>query len=501
MEQAPAEQDALALALQLSNASVLQALQQAIVTVDEAQRIVMINPAALRMFGYSEREALGSELERLLPPRFRAAHRTQVQAFGASGVQTRPMGQSACLRGLRADGTEFPLSARIVRSVPPEGQAPGAPTLLSALLTDLDSEQGLQFELDALRQQFQQLFEAAPIAILVVEQARVVLTNQAGVEMLRASHAKELLGRPIGEFLQPAAHRTVLDAIEQALQQAGAVHTVQQSLRCLDGSTLKVEIAVASFEHPARRAAQLVVTDLTPYETSLEQLLRSSAALRRLSASLVDAREEERRRISRELHDELGQRLSALKMGLMGLSAELHGRASQKQLDAMLGTLDGIVAAMRRIAADLRPLMLDDLGLNAAIEWQARESAQRLGLQVSVELDENEPPADHRMATALYRMVQEALSNIGKHAHAKRVWIALHHVGGELQLTVRDDGVGFPNPMPTRDDAFGLLGLSERAALLGGKLLLDNGPDGGARVRVFLPLPEFGAEHRRGERS
>lgn len=503
MEHEPAEKDALALALQLSNAGLLQALQQAVITVDEAQRVVMINPAALRMFGYSEREALGSELGRFLPARYRGTHGAQVQAFASSGTQARPMGQSACLRGLRADGSEFPLAATIVRSAPHAGQGSGGPILLSALITDLDGEQGLQFELDALRQQFRQLFEAAPTAILVVEQTRVVLANQAGVEMLRATQAAELLGRSILEFLEPAAQRAVTDAIAQALQQVGAVNTVRQALHCLDGSTLRVEIAVAAFEHPAHAAAQLVITDLTLHETSLEQLLRSGDALRRLSGSLIDAREEERRRISRELHDELGQRLSALKMGLMGLSAELHGRASQKQLDAMLGTLDGSVAAMRRIAANLRPLMLDDLGLNAAIEWLARESAHRLGLglELSVTLDESEPPADHRMATALYRMVQEALNNIGKHANAQRVWIDLHRLGEELQLTVEDDGLGFPSPMPSRENAFGLLGMSERASLLGGQLLLDNGPAGGARVRVFLPLGAPASGQRRGDPS
>jgi PAS domain S-box-containing protein len=485
-----APQEAYAQALQFSNACVLEAIRQAVITVDEAQRVVMINPAALRMFGYSERDALGSELARFMPARYRDAHRAQVQAFGASGLLTRSMGQSACLRGLRADGTEFPLAATIVRSAP----GAGAPTLLSALLTDLGTEQGLQFELDALRQQFQQLFEAAPIAIIVVEQARMVLANQASVDMLRATHATELLGRSILEFLPPDAHPAVNQAIAQALGNAGSISTVQQSLQRMDGSALRVEIAVAAFEHPARTAAQLVLTDVTSHETSLENLLRSGEALRRLSGSLVDAREEERRRISRELHDELGQRLSALKMSLMSLSAELHGRASQKQLEAMLQTLDGIVAAMRRIAADLRPLMLDDLGLNAAIEWLARESERRLGLTVSVELDEHEPPADHRMATALYRMVQEALANVGKHAAAQRVWIALHRVGDALQLTVRDDGVGFPNPMPSREDAFGLLGMSERVALLGGSLQLKNGPEGGACVHITLPLSGLAKE-------
>ncbi|TDP64122.1 PAS domain-containing sensor histidine kinase [Roseateles toxinivorans] len=486
--QTTADREALSLALRLSNARVLQAVQQALITVDDAQRVVMFNTAAQRMFGCTEEQAMGSELSRFLPERYRAGHAEQVQTFCASGTASRQMGQNADLRGLRADGTEFPLAATIVRSASPVGITPAGPTLLSALLSDLSGEQCLLAELDALRQQFQSLFEAAPVAIIVVEQTRVVLANQASVDMLRAGHMTELLGRSILEFIEPKAHRALNEAIEHALLHAGEISTVQQPLRCLDGSTLKVEIAVVAFEHPARAAAQLVVTDVTSHSTSLEVLLRSGDALRRLSGSLIDAREEERRRISRELHDELGQRLSALKMGLVGLGTELHGRASQKQLEAMLGTLDGIVAAMRRIAADLRPLMLDDLGLNAAIEWLAHESARRLGLEVSVDLDETEPPADHRMATALYRMVQEALANVGNHAGARRVWISLHRVGEVIELTVWDDGMGFPDPMPTRDDAFGLLGMSERAALLGGRLVFDNAPEGGARVRVQLPL-------------
>jgi len=95
--------------------------------------------------------------------------------------------------------------------------------------------------------------------------------------------------------------------------------------------------------------------------------------------------------------------------------------------------------------------------------------------------------------------VQEALSNVGKHARARRVWIALHHVGQQLQLTVQDDGRGFPSPLPNRDDAFGLLGMSERTALLGGSLLLDQGPAGGARVRVLLPLGQPADPQRAGE--
>lgn len=502
MDQNSSTTDALAAALQHSNACVLRAMHQAIITVDERQRVVMINPAALRMFGYTEDEALGSDLARFLPARYRAVHAEQVLAFADSGAQQRAMGKSACLRGLRANGEEFPLAATIVRSQPPDGAAGKLPRLMTALLSDLSAEQALQAELETLRQQFEQLFDAAPIAIIVVEHTRLVLANQASLDLLRASRADDLLGRSILEFLAPDAQTSLAQAIDHALANAGEVGIVQKPLKRLDGSTLSVEIAVAAFKDGARATAQLVLTDVTTHEAAREELLRSGAALRRLSGSIVDAREEERRRLARELHDELGQRLSVLKMALVSLGQELHGRASQQHLLGMLETLDGIVAAMRHIAADLRPLMLDDLGLNAAIEWLARESSRRMGLEVSVELDDSDPPADHRTSTALYRMVQEALTNVGRHAHASRVWIALHRQGDELLLSVRDNGKGFPLHTPSREDAFGLQGMRERAILLGGHMMVDKPPDGGARIRVYLPVPPgFGSPQYDGDEA
>lgn len=214
----------------------------------------------------------------------------------------------------------------------------------------------------------------------------------------------------------------------------------------------------------------------------------SHEVLRRLSTSVVEAREEERRRIARELHDELGQRLTALKMELAALAGGTPQGQEHERIDIMLGMVDETLAAVRRISADLRPMMLDDLGLDAAIEWLARDAARRLGIEVSVRVGEHETALDDRIATAAFRMVQEALTNVARHARASDVHVELRQLGGELALTVQDNGVGFPADALHREGSFGLLGMRERAAMLGGRVEIDNPAGGGARLAVRLPL-------------
>ena len=154
----------------------------------------------------------------------------------------------------------------------------------------------------------------------------------------------------------------------------------------------------------------------------------------------------------------------------------------------MLGMLDETMTAVRRIAADLRPLMLDDLGLNAALEWLARESARRMGFEVTVRLGQHDPALDKDGTIAVYRIVQEALTNVVRHAHATAVRIELRESRGELVLTVQDNGVGFTLEAARKPASFGLLGIRERAQLLGGSMQTDNPLVGGARITVRLPL-------------
>ncbi len=204
---------------------------------------------------------------------------------------------------------------------------------------------------------------------------------------------------------------------------------------------------------------------------------------------MLDVCEEQRRHIARELHDELGQRLSSAKWLLADITADVAKDAPvAPKLDELRDALDDTIGSMRRIASDLRPPLLDDLGLNAAIESLARSTAERLGIVIDVSLAAESAELGAPTQIAAYRIVQEALTNVGRHAHATRVTIQTRNAEGSWQLTVEDNGVGIPLPEKTRRGALGLVGLRERAQLCGGRLVISGVNGGGTRLNVELPL-------------
>ena len=218
----------------------------------------------------------------------------------------------------------------------------------------------------------------------------------------------------------------------------------------------------------------------------------SPQALRAWAVSLVDAREEERLRIARGMHDELGQLLTALQLELASLALVAREAAQAQRIASMKALIDETMVAVRRISDDLRPLMLDDLGLNAAVESLARTAAARMSIEITVRHDENDPPIQPNVATALHRIVQEALTNVARHAHATDVSIDLRTQGRETVLKVEDNGVGLPEDALERTDSWGLRGLLERVNLCGGTLVLENAPGSGARMTVRLPIDTAG---------
>lgn len=472
----PVEPDLFALPL----GGVLQAAAEGILMVDEAQRVVALNPAAQRIFGCSAAQALGRPLADFIPARHREEHEPLVRGWVAEAALGRVVRPHRQVPALRADGREFPAEVWLSR-VDVAGPQ-GTRHYIAALLRDLSDERGLQDELRNLQQRLRAVFELAPVALWIADNDRIVFANRAAAQLLGDAHP--LVGESVFALLEPASHAALRDQVAGVLAGAHGVGMLQGRLLRKQGEPREVEIALAALPDHGRTTVQMVVADVTQRRAEAREARLAQQRLRRLSASVMEAREEERRRIARELHDELGQRLTALKMELASLSGA--GAERSNRLPAMLAMLDETVASLRRIAGDLRPLMLDDLGLNAAIEWLAAEASKRLGIRVRAELDEL-PEVDGRVAIALYRMVQEALTNVARHARAHTVGVELRRAADGLHLTVRDDGVGFPARALQREGRFGLLGMRERAELLGGRLEIDNPPGGGARVRVHLP--------------
>jgi two-component system, NarL family, sensor histidine kinase UhpB len=472
--------------LEAIHGGAVNAALEAIITIDEDHRVVMANPAALRMFGCDAATALGSDLSRFIPARFQAAHAKQVRDFGASGVTELPMGKRGIIYGRRANGEEFPLEASIARVDVPGPQ--GTRRLFTALLRDLSELQKLRAEIDTLNSHVRGIFERAPIAIWVTHHDRIVFCNRACARLFGAPSPASLIGRPLYSLLAPESHTSVRRMMAQALKAGTPLPRINERIARLDGTVREVEIAAADLPDRGGTVLQMVITDITEKHRESRELERSRSELRRLSANLVHAREEEHRRIARELHDELGQQLTALKMELTGLAAQGLPAAPHPRIAALCDMVDQTVAAVRRIATDLRPLMLDDLGLIAAIEWLARESARRLGVDITLSLGDADPPIDDAATIALYRMVQKALTNVARHANASRASIELRRSETSLTLTVQDNGVGIRKGAAFSEGSHGLMGIRERARMLGGTLEIDPAPGGGCRITIRLPL-------------
>lgn len=310
--------------------SVFNGSHEGIVVIDERQHIVMVNPAALRMLGCVASEALGQDLGHFIPAHRHAAHVGQLHESAASAPAEWLPPQVASLVGRRANGEEFPVAVTISR-VDVAGEL-GTRHCFTALLRDLSAEHDQQAEVQALNARLRGIFDLALSA-----------------------------DRPIPCLTERIAR--------------------------LDGGERDVEIAVAALPDHGRSTVQMVINDITERARTGRELEQSRARMQQLAAHQIQAVEEERQRIARELHDELGQRLTALKLELVRCAREPTSAATGPAVDHLLAMVDDTVAAVRRLATDLRPAMLDDLGLNAAVAvCRLVQDASAAGRRVRVRL-------------------------------------------------------------------------------------------------------------------
>jgi signal transduction histidine kinase len=229
----------------------------------------------------------------------------------------------------------------------------------------------------------------------------------------------------------------------------------------------------------------------TEVRQRLEETLEAKAGLRELSAKLVRAQEEERRALSRELHDEAGQAFSAILLETENLLDMEHAAASRPHLESIRNMAQRGMAETRNMALLLRPSMLDDFGLVPALTWQAKETAKRTGLRVQVAASDlpRDLPEEHK--TCIYRVVQEALNNVARHAQASAAQVRVQRIEQHVDLTVQDDGSGFD---AERVRGLGLLGMEERVNHLGGTFSIDSQPGRGTLLKIILPLASLALE-------
>jgi len=238
----------------------------------------------------------------------------------------------------------------------------------------------------------------------------------------------------------------------------------------------------------------VIWTDISAEKSIEAKYVAAQAELRSLAAHLLQVREDERKHIAREIHDELGQSLTAIDMELRWM-AHKHEHALPEiraRIEAILAQSAGAIESVGRIASELRPGILDHLGLRAAIEWFAGDFSRRTMIAASAEIDINESLIDEKTATAIFRITQESMTNAARHASAGSVSIALREEGGAIALEIRDDGVGISEEQASGPSAFGILGMRERVKELGGRLEIHGAPGLGTRIAVYIPLHQAG---------
>ena len=325
-------------------------------------------------------------------------------------------------------------------------------------------------------------------AIITVDSEQNILLYNKAAERIFGWPTSEMLGQPLTRLI-PQRHRAAHGGQVRRFGQTGITSrrmgdgTVLYGCRA-SGEEFPLEASISQLDTAQGKLYTVILRDVT-------ERVRAGEELSAFASAAHAIRESEKTRIARELHDELAQSLTAIKMDATWVREALprDADAVRAKLDDMLGLLDTTVAATRRIASDLRPLLLDDLGLVPAIEWLTHNFSQRHGVPCKLSLDEDVELVEP-YATAVFRIVQESLVNVAKHAGASRVDVRIARTAAAVVLEVTDDGAGFSLDAPRKTSSLGLMGLRERARLLQGTVDIDTAPGRGTRLRVAIPVPE-----------
>jgi PAS domain S-box-containing protein len=346
------------------------------------------------------------------------------------------------------------------------------------------------------------IIDSAMDAIITVDDRQQVVLFNATAVALFGCPQERALGAPISRFIPERfrhAHAGHVDRFGEGGVQSRRMGSqrIVTGLRS-NGEEFPIDAAISQVSLQGRKYYTVILRDVTERQRAEDALRRSEDELRHLADELrhaasagATAREQEKSRIARELHDELAQSLAMLRMDLIWIKERDAGAdaTTRAKLDAMQKLLDESVAATRRVAADLRPLVLDDLGLVPAVEWLTQKFEERYGIDCVVTIAPPDLELADPYATAVFRILQEALANVARHAGASRVDVELRSVGGEIHLGVRDDGHGFDPSRPRKPGSFGLVGLRERVHLVDGRIAIESAPGQGTRIDVRIPLP------------
>ena len=359
------------------------------------------------------------------------------------------------------------------------------------IVRDITEKKKIETALEESEQKFRLLYERTPLGYQSLdENGHFLEVSPAWLNMLGYSR-EDVIGKPFSNFLTTSS-RSEYKKNFKRFKKDGVIFGVHFNIKHKNGKIIATEFngRVGHDDHGRFQQTHCIMHDITERVRAQKELEKSKQEFANLAAHLQSVRENERANVAREIHDELGQALTALKMDLSWTSTKISGSDKKVilKIKSMMKLIDSVLQTVKKISSELRPGILDDLGLSAAIEWQTDEFRSRTGLKCSLNIHPEEIVLPESISIAVFRIFQETLTNIVRHAKASSVKIALTKDDDMLRLKIKDDGKGIQKRQIFSSKSFGLIGIRERAQFLGGEVQFEGIRNKGTTVNLTIPI-------------
>lgn len=447
-----------------------------------------VNQALCDITGYSREELLAMRFQDITYDNDLDADLSMVQRLLAGDSTSYNLEK----RYRRKDGklVWIALTVTLVR------HADGRPDYFISVIEEIDARKRMEEALQASEKRYHQMFAESPVPMWVfdTETRAFIDVNESATREYGYSR-EEFLAMSMDDIRPP-------EDIPRLMEKLRQLHTPHNlgvwKRRCKDGSVITVEVSAHTVDYNGLLATVVLGNNITARVVAEQERQEAMQRLRILSAQLLEVQEQERKRVARELHDEIGQSLTAVKIIVQTAGRKPECLVPCAALQEAVAITDHAIEQVRNLSRRLRPSQLDDLGLVAALRGHADRLARHAELAVHFAADELPKRLDPTVETACFRIAQEALTNILRHAEAREAWLTLARAGDALILTVRDNGKGFnklaADNAAARGESLGLLSMRERAELAGGHLVMESSPGAGSLLRVSFPLPPANPE-------
>ncbi len=468
-------------------ASIVESSDDAIFSESLDGIITSWNTGATKIFGYSIKDVLGKSSDEIIFKNIKS----KINEFRDKLKKGKSI-ENYHIEYITNDSEKKFLSVTMSSVIHLKNHVIG----FSTIARDITAQKKAEEALIASEAKYRNLFEYSLEGVGIIQRDKFISANKALLSIFGFSNLEDFVGRSVFRFVDTDSKLLLEYRMENRGTNKQQDSRYEIVIRRRDGEMRNIEISEGTITIGGEECIQSTFRDVTERKKADDELKRSREQLRNLATHLEKVRETERKEIAYEIHDDLGQSLTAMKMDILWIAQKLP-KSEKKLFERAMGMsslIDETINKIRMISTQLRPSILDHFGIGAAIEWLAEDFQKRTDISYKIKIEPRDIELDEFTSMGIFRICQEALTNITRHAEATTVDISLIQSNGELELIIKDDGIGISEEQVNDVHSFGLIGIRERAYLAGGTSSIVGVPGEGTIVNVKMPVNIHGVE-------